>query len=62
VEVLSPRLFRVELANGFRLLGHVSVKRLAMAARLQVGDPVKLDLSPYDLSAGRIEFKKEKPT
>ncbi len=54
VEVLSERTYRVELANQHRLLGFVPVKAHWSFAALAVGDKVKLELSPYDLSEGRI--------
>ncbi len=54
VEVLSNQMYRVELANGHRLLAFSRGKiRLSLAA-LAPGDKVRLELSPYDLSVGRI--------
>ena len=57
VQVLSDRTFRVELANGHRLLGFIPGKALARIAALAPGDKVNLTLSPYDLSEGRIVGK-----
>ena len=54
VEVLPRTLFRVELANGHRLLGHVSAARRQMADGIAVGDRVTVELSPFDLATGRI--------
>jgi len=54
VEVLSQRLFRVELANGHRLLAYVSGKRRLAFERMSLGDRVLVRMSPYDLSKGRI--------
>jgi len=54
VEVLPRTLFRVELANGHRLLAHLPARSRKMAERLAVGDTVKLRLSHFDLSTGRI--------
>ncbi len=54
VEVLPNRMYRVELANGHRLLAFVSGKARMSFARLVCGDKVRLELSPYDLSKGRI--------
>ena len=54
VEVLPNRMYRVELANGHRLLAFVAGKARLSFARLAAGDKVRLELSPYDLSAGRI--------
>ena len=54
LEVLSERTFRLELANGHRLLGFVSRKNRACQAGLAPGKKVRLQLSPFDLSQGRI--------
>jgi translation initiation factor IF-1 len=54
VEVLAARLFRVELANGHRMVAHVSGKRRLVFERMSVGDSVKVRMSPYDLSKGSI--------
>ena len=54
VEVLPNRMYRVELANGHRLLAFVAGKANLSFARLAPGDKVRLELSPYDLSVGRI--------
>ena len=54
VEVLPNKMYRVELANGHRLLAYVAGKARLSFARLTAGDKVRLEMSPYDLSAGRI--------
>jgi translation initiation factor IF-1 len=54
VEVLPGNMYRVELANGHRLLGFVRAKARLGLARLAPADRVRLELSPYDLSVGRI--------
>jgi translation initiation factor IF-1 len=54
VEVLPNKMYRVELANGHRLLAFVPGKARLSFVRLAPGDKVRLELSPYDLSAGRI--------
>jgi translation initiation factor IF-1 len=54
VEILATTLFRIELANGHRLLAHVSGKRRLAFERMSIGDTVKLELSPYDMSKGSI--------
>jgi translation initiation factor IF-1 len=59
VEVLSNKLSRVELANGHRLVAFVAGKAQARFAGLAPGDKVRLELSPYDLSAGRIILEKQ---
>jgi translation initiation factor IF-1 len=54
VEALPNTTYRVELANGHRLLAFVAGKARLSFARLALGDRVKLQMSPYDLSQGRI--------
>jgi translation initiation factor IF-1 len=54
VEILAASLFRIELANGHRLLAHVSGRRRLAFERAALGDVVKVELSPYDLSRGSI--------
>ncbi|HEX4119861.1 MAG TPA: translation initiation factor IF-1 [Verrucomicrobiae bacterium] len=54
VEVLASSLFRVELANGHRMVAHVTGKRRLAFERMSVGDSVKVRMSPYDLSKGSI--------
>jgi len=54
IEVLPNKMYRVELANGHRLLAFVPGKARLRFACLAPGDKVRLELSPYDLSAGRI--------
>jgi translation initiation factor IF-1 len=59
VEVLGAALFRIELANGHRLIAHVSGKRRLAFERMSVGDNVTVALSPYDLSKGSITLDGE---
>ena len=54
VEVLPNKMYRVELANGHRLLAYVTGKARLSFARLTAGETVRLEVSPYDLSSGRI--------
>ena len=54
VELLPNQIYRVELTNGHRLLAFVAGKARLSFARLAPGDKVRLELSPYDLSEGRI--------
>jgi translation initiation factor IF-1 len=54
VEALPNTTYRVELANGHRLLAFVAGKARLSFARLAHGDRVKLQMSPYDLSQARI--------
>ena len=57
VEVLPNAMFRVELENGHRVLAHVSGKMRMHFIRIVTGDKVKLELSPYDLTKGRIIYR-----
>ena len=59
LETLPNAMFRVELANGHRVLAHVSGKMRMNFIRILPGDSVTLELSPYDLSRGRI-IRREK--
>jgi translation initiation factor IF-1 len=54
IEVLANRTYRAELANGHQLSAFVAGKAKWTAPRLMVGQKVRLQLSPYDLSQGRI--------
>jgi translation initiation factor IF-1 len=57
IEALPNAMFRVELENGHVVLAHVSGKMRMHFIRILPGDKVKLELSPYDLSRGRITFR-----
>ena len=59
VEALSNRLYRVELPNGHRVLAHISGKMRLHFIRILPGDKVMLEVSPYDLSKGRITFRQK---
>jgi len=60
IEVMPNGTFRVELANGHRLLGFALGRANKDFAGLKPGDKVKLQLTPFDLSTGRLlEVKKE---
>ena len=59
VEVLPNKMYRVELANGHRVLAYVAGKARLGFARLAPGDKVRLELSPYDLSEGRIIVERQ---
>ncbi|MFA5320306.1 MAG: translation initiation factor IF-1 [Candidatus Omnitrophota bacterium] len=56
-EALPNAMFRVQLDNGHLVLAHVSGKMRMHFIRILPGDKVKLELSPYDLSRGRITFR-----
>ena len=57
VEALSNAMFRVELENGHVLIAHISGKMRMHYIKLLPGDKVKLELSPYDLTKGRLTFR-----
>jgi len=57
IEALPNAMFKVELENGHGVLAHVSGKMRMNFIRILPGDKVKLELSPYDLSRGRITFR-----
>lgn len=57
VEPLPNAMFRVELANGHKVLAHVSGKIRLNYIRILRGDKVLVELSPYDLSRGRITYR-----
>src|SRR5437660_10954550 len=57
VEPLPNAMFRVELENGHRVLAHVSGKMRMNFSRILPGDRVKVELSPYDLTRGRITYR-----
>ena len=56
-EALSNAMFRVELENGHQVLAHISGKLRMNYIRILPGDKVTLELSPYDLSKGRIIWR-----
>ena len=59
IELLPNTMFRVELANGHRILAHISGKMRLHFIRILPGDNVVVEMSPYDLSKGRITFRKK---
>jgi len=57
VEALSNAMFRVELENGHQVIAHISGKMRMNYIKILPGDKVKLEMSPYDLSKGRIVYR-----
>jgi translation initiation factor IF-1 len=57
VEALPNAMFRVELENGHKVLAHVSGKMRMYFIKILPGDKVTVELSPYDLSRGRIVYR-----
>jgi translation initiation factor IF-1 len=56
-EALSNAMFRVELENGHIVIAHISGKMRMHYIKILPGDKVRLELSPYDLTKGRIIFR-----
>ena len=56
-ETLPNAMFRVELENGHKVLAHVSGKMRMHFIRILPGDKVTVELSPYDLTRGRITYR-----
>jgi translation initiation factor IF-1 len=56
-EALSNAMFRVELENGHEIIAHISGKMRMNYIKILPGDRVKLEMSPYDLSKGRITYR-----
>ncbi|MBW7865719.1 MAG: translation initiation factor IF-1 [Candidatus Hydrogenedentes bacterium] len=59
VEPLPNAMFRVELKNGHMLLAHISGKMRMNYIRILPGDTVKVEMSPYDLTRGRITYRQK---
>jgi translation initiation factor IF-1 len=57
VETLPNAMFRVELANGHRILAHICGKMRKYFIKIVTGDKVTVELSPYDLTRGRITYR-----
>jgi translation initiation factor IF-1 len=57
LEALPNAMFQIELSNGHQILGHISGKLRMNFIRILPGDKVKVELSPYDLTRGRITWR-----
>ena len=57
IEALSNAMFRVELENGVQIIAHLSGKMRMHYIKILPGDKVKVEMSPYDLTKGRIVFR-----
>ncbi|MBU0479768.1 MAG: translation initiation factor IF-1 [Proteobacteria bacterium] len=60
VEPLPNAMFRVELDNGHKVLAHISGKMRMHFIKILPGDRVTIELSPYDLTRGRVTFRAKK--
>ena len=59
-QCLSNGMFRVKLENGFQILAHLSGKIRKNYIRILLGDTITVELSPYDLTRGRIVYRQKK--
>ena len=57
IESLGNAMFRVELENGLQIIAHISGKMRMHYIKILPGDRVTLEMSPYDLTKGRITFR-----
>lgn len=57
IESLGNAMFRVELENGHVIIAHISGKMRMHYIKILPGDKVKIEMSPYDLTKGRITFR-----
>ena len=57
LESMPNAMFRVELENGHEILAHISGKIRKNFIRILPGDKVKVEMTPYDLSKGRVTFR-----
>ncbi len=57
IEALSNAMFRVELENGHEIIAHISGKMRMNYIKILPGDKVRLEMSPYDLTKGRITYR-----
>ncbi|WP_018344539.1 translation initiation factor IF-1 [Cytophaga aurantiaca] len=57
LEALSNAMFRVELGNGHQVIAHISGKMRMNYIKILPGDKVRMEMSPYDLTKGRIVFR-----
>lgn len=63
LETLPNAMFKVELENGHVILAHISGKMRMHYIKILPGDWVKIEMTPYDLTKGRITYRyREKPT
>ena len=56
-KVLPSTMYKVQLENGHEVLAHISGKMRKFFIRIVTGDRVKIEMSPYDLTKGRITFR-----
>ena len=59
IKVLPATMYRVRLANGHEILGHISGKMRRHFIKITTGDKVTVEISPHDLTKGRITFREK---
>ena len=59
LEALPNAMFRLEIEGGHKVLAHISVKMRMHYIKILPGDKVKVELSPYDLTRGRITYREK---
>ena len=59
LEALPNAMFKIEIAGGKTILGHISGKMRVHHIRILPGDKVRLELSPYDLTRGRLTYREK---
>ncbi|MBO7166394.1 MAG: translation initiation factor IF-1 [Kiritimatiellae bacterium] len=57
VKVLPATMYKVRMENGHEILAHISGKMRKFFIKIAIGDKVKVELSPYDLTKGRITYR-----
>lgn len=57
IDALPAAIFRIRLENGHEIIAHLSGKMRMNRIRLAVGDEVKVEMTPYDLTKGRITYR-----
>ncbi len=57
VKVLPATMYKVQMENGHEILAHISGKMRKFFIKIAIGDKVKVELSPYDLTKGRITYR-----
>jgi len=61
IKVLPATMYRVKLENGHEILAHISGKMRKFFIKIATGDRVTVEMSPYDLTKGRISFRHKGP-
>ena len=57
IKVMSGSIYKVQLENGIEILGHLSGRMRKFGIKITLGDTVQIEMSPYDLTKGRITYR-----